>query len=60
MTQQTPSINIYRIVIPNEDLPEGNDEKVQMVREYARHVTGLEAPNIRLESPQPRPTASSR
>jgi len=28
---------------------EGDDEKVRMVRDYARHVTGLEAPNIWIE-----------
>lgn len=47
---QTPSINIYRIIIQNADLPEGDDEKVRVLRDYASQVTGLEAPNIWIES----------
>lgn len=54
MTQERHA-NIYRLIIPNTDLPDDNDGKLNMARDYARHVTGLDEPLHWLEPHQHEP-----
>ena len=48
MTQET-QVNIYRLLLDNNDLPQDDEGKLNQARDYARHVTGLDEPELWLE-----------
>lgn len=48
-------VNIYRLVFNNVELPPDDEGKIRTTRDYARHVTGLEKPEIWLEPHQTDP-----